>query len=95
MCFKYKNKISSYPKSKDGATTRSSRPRKRSFQGNQYSKNESSDKDKESVSTKKLSSATSENVIMNLLHCYRIIEFFTVFTALSDILICKNCKQDV
>ena len=52
--------MSSYPKSKDGATTRSSRPRKRSFHGNQYSKNESSDKDEESVGAKKLSSATSD-----------------------------------
>ena len=61
--------MSSYPESKDGATTRSSRLRKRSYHGNQYSKNESSDRDEESVSAKKLLSATSENVIVNHLHC--------------------------
>jgi len=34
-------------------------------------------------------------VTYNLLHTYRIIEFFTVFSALADMLICKQYKQSV
>lgn len=59
--------MSTYPKHKRGASTRSSRPRKRSFHGNQFTKSKSSKRSKgeESVSAKKLSSATSENVIVD------------------------------
>ena len=89
--------MSTYPRKDHSALSRTSRPRKRSFHGNQFSNSESSkcDKSAESISAKKLLSASSEDVIVNPLHCYRVIEFFTVFTALSDILICRNCRQDV
>jgi len=29
------------------------------------------------------------------IHCYRIIQFVSVFTVLSDLLICRECKQNV
>lgn len=51
--------------------------------------------DEMSASAKKLKSACIEDVRTNPLHAYRIIEFLTVFTALSDILICSVCKQRV
>lgn len=88
--------MSTYPRNKHGTSSRSGRPRKKVFQGNQHSNSESSKcgEDGESRSAKK-TSVTSENVIVNPVHCYRIIEFFTVFIALSDMLICRNCKQDV
>lgn len=44
---------------------------------------------------KKLQTSNIENVTVNPIFCYRIIEFFTVFTALSDILVCRNCKQNI
>jgi len=49
----------------------------------------------ESSSARKLSSVSSEDVPWNYLHAYRLIEFFTVFTALSDIVICGTCKQKI
>jgi len=42
---------------------------------------------KESASTRKLASASSDDVPWNRLHGYRLIEFFTVFTTLSDLVI--------
>jgi len=86
--------MSTYPRNKHDTSSRSSRPRKKVFQGNQHSNSESCKcgEDEESSSAIKLSSVTSENVIVNPVHCYRIIEFFT---ALSDMFICRNCKQDV
>lgn len=47
-------------------------------------------KGEEHARVKKFLSATNENVIVNPLHCYRLIEFFVVFIALSDILICRS-----
>ncbi|XP_067208105.1 uncharacterized protein [Linepithema humile] len=35
------------------------------------------------------------SITLDPIFCYRIIEFFTVFTALSDILVCRNCKQNI
>ncbi|KAK0163795.1 hypothetical protein PV328_002489 [Microctonus aethiopoides] len=90
--------MSTYPKSKCSSSYRSSRPRKRSFHGNQFTNSKSSkcdDENDESINAEKLSNTTSENVIVNPLHSYRIIEFITIFTALSDILICRSCHQDV
>jgi len=44
---------------------------------------------------KKLKNVSSDDIYTNPLHGYRIIEFFTVFTALSDILICSTCRQKI
>ena len=46
-----------------------------------------------SASAKKLHTASSDDVRSS--HTYKIIEFVTVFTALSQILICYKCKQSV
>lgn len=88
--------MSAYPKGSREFTERRGRPRKRSFHGNQHTRSASSVSEEDgSASAKKLSSATSDNIIVNPLHCYRLIEFFTVFTTLSEILICRQCKQKV
>lgn len=88
--------MSLYPKGDQFTTYRSSRSRKRSFHGNQFSKNvEKSEGKGESASAKKLQSPTIENTIVNPLMCYRFIKFFTVFIALSDILICRSCMKNV
>lgn len=45
-----------------------------------------------SSSAKKMK-ATSADIIINFTHCYRIIEFISVFAAISDISVCKTCKR--
>jgi len=39
--------------------------------------------------------ASSTDVIVNLSFCYRIIEFVSVFTAISDLAVCRKCKLDL
>ena len=57
-----------------------SRPCKRSFHGNQHSAKPTDEEEANtSSSTKKLSTANTENIIVTSTHCYRIIEFVTVF----------------
>jgi len=50
---------------------------------------------RESSNARKLNSVSSKDVPWNCLHAYRLIEFFTVFTALPDIVICGRCKQKI
>jgi len=42
-----------------------------------------------------VNTSSSDDVTYNSLHTYQIIEFFTVFSAFADMLICKQCKQSV
>ena len=89
-------KMSSYPKRIKSAWQRSSRPRKKN--PSLFSKKSSEKTDEpvgQSTSAKKLESASSEDVHWNPLHGYRFIEFFTVFTALSELVICRECKQNL
>lgn len=48
----------------------------------------------ESISAKKLK-VSSTDVIVNLSFCYRIIEFVSVFAAISDLAVCRKCKRDL
>lgn len=86
--------MSSYPKGDHKTYKRRSKPRRRKFYGNQHDNKQSDNNEDQSASAKKLESSTSDNVTVNPLHLYRIIEFFTFFTALSDICICRNCQQN-
>lgn len=99
LCESYTRKMSSYPKQEHSDTYRHSKPRKRSYHGNQYSASSNDKGESESASAsasaKKLQTANIENVTVNPMMGYRFIEFFTVFTALSDILICRNCMNNV
>lgn len=84
---------------KDEPNRRPNRPRRRRFEGNQFSSVPNVEVDEEvseeaSVSAKKLK-ASAEDVIVNPSMCYRIIEFISVFSALADLLVCKVCKQKV
>ena len=76
--------MSSYPKEDKNETTRSASLHKRKFYGNQHSKNEAG---QPSTNARKLSSDTSEDIYYNPMHFYRIIEFSTVFTVLSELVI--------
>lgn len=48
-----------------------------------------------SASEKKLCSVSNDDIVYNLQHFYRIVEFVTVFGALTDLLICRKCKGNV
>ncbi|CAH2100864.1 unnamed protein product [Euphydryas editha] len=85
--------MQSYPKNERNSSTRSAKPRKRTFHGNQHCNNDE-DTEPQSTSAKKLS-ADKDDVHYSALRGYRFIEFFTVFTALSEILICRDCKLPV
>jgi len=86
--------MSSYTKvSPENRSYRPSRPRKKHFRGNQFS--DESDQIGPNTSKKKLLTASSETLPVVQIHCYRIIQFVSVFTVLSDLLICRECKQNV
>ncbi|KAG8236461.1 hypothetical protein J437_LFUL016912 [Ladona fulva] len=88
---------------------RPSKPRKRKYQGNQFNvldaessvddvtetsehAAEAGTSEGANVSARKIKTA-ADDIVVNLTHCYRIIEFFSVFSALSDISVCRKCKQ--
>ena len=61
--------------------------KKRHYQGNQFTKKDGKSfgqSTSASASEKKLKTARSDDIRTNPLHGYGIIEFFTVFTALSE-----------
>ncbi|KYN01374.1 hypothetical protein ALC62_07834 [Cyphomyrmex costatus] len=90
--------MASYPKHESDCNDRASKPRKRKFHGNQFKVKKSEEEEEDnssSSSTKKLSTASSDDITINPLHYYRIIEFLSVFGALSNILICRSCRQKV
>lgn len=86
--------MKSYPKKSKDATSRASNPRKRRFHGNQFTEKKGETVG-QSASARKLSSSRNEDIHWNPLHTYRFIEFFTVFTALSNLVICCECKETV
>jgi len=85
--------MSSYPKICKEDTYRPSRPRKRKFQGNQFT-NKSGEALGESTSAQKLAAGV-EDVPVKLTHFYRIIEFVSVFSAIQDIVQCKTCRRSM
>jgi len=88
-------KMSSYPKKSRNVAERTARPLKRRFHGNQWSSRKDSSLDQSSASAKKLATADVNDVIRDPLLTYRIIEFFSVFNTLADILVCGECKQKI
>lgn len=85
---------------KDNLNYRPARPRRRKYEGNQFScvedinTVEESNDEEASASAKKLKKSL-DDIIINPSFCYRIIEFISVFSALADILVCSKCKQKV
>ena len=47
------------------------------------------------VQAKKSSTAESEDIIISPTHCYGIIEFLTIFSALASYAICKECRHSI
>ena len=87
--------MSTYPKGEKSSSSRSSKPRKRRFYGNRYSAESEISENDESISERKLASASTENILVHPAHCYRIIEFVSVFFAITEIVICRSCKQNI
>ncbi|XP_014612682.1 PREDICTED: uncharacterized protein LOC106791518 [Polistes canadensis] len=79
-----------------GNIKRSTRLRKRKFYGNQHTTS-CDESDQPILRARKFLNTNNEDedVHYNSFHGYRLIEFFTVFTALSELVICRNCKQTV
>ena len=84
-----------YFKGKRSCSSRASRPKKRQkrFSGMTYDNSE--EFVGQSASAKKLHSAAPEKFTTSETHGYRLVEFFSVFTALSQVLVCKNSKSNV
>ena len=86
--FHFFNKM--YPKGYKQGHNRSSKPRKRIYHGNQHT-----NKGEKSSSAKKLKTSASKDILPNSNICYRIIEFFTIFSVLQNVLQCKKCQNDI
>lgn len=82
----------SYPKRSKDDNTRASKPPKRRFHGNQYLRQEDEPVG-ESASARKLFTASTSNISCAPAFVYRIIEFVSFFDALSEIVVCKDCKK--
>lgn len=89
--------MQTYPKVTKTSIERTGKPRKCKFHGNQFLNGSSSDDGEANTSRseKKLASATTDDVIINPSHCYRIIEFVSVFLAISEVVICNSRKQKI
>jgi len=75
--------MQSYPKSEKLTSERALKSRKRKFHGNRFTSTKKEQSDA-SISAQKLSNASNENIIVNPLHCYCIVEFLTVFNAIAN-----------
>lgn len=84
--------MSSYPKGGRHDNSRAARPNKRRFYGIQ-NEDDSNEPTEEGKSARKLFTAYSEDVRVKPMHFCRIIEFVSVFAAISEIAICKICKR--
>lgn len=76
-----------------GVRKRAARVTKSKFHGNQFTAE--ADTDFVSTSAKKLKTATYEDIQVDQNIGYVICNFFTIFSFLSEILVCKSCGGDV
>lgn len=86
--------METYPKQGKSAWKRSSRPNKRHYYGVKKENKEEKEEEGTSASARKLVTA-GEEVPTRPMHFYRIIEFISVFSALSNFSICKDCKKTI
>ncbi|XP_076545772.1 uncharacterized protein LOC143305567 [Osmia lignaria lignaria] len=80
-------------KSKRGSNFRPDRQRKRKAPRNRYSMEQ--DTSSTSASAAKLKSSKDDEIIIENNYGYCILEFFSVFTALSALIICAECKKNI
>jgi len=67
--------------------------KKRQFRGNRYSSE--NETEFASTSAKKLRESTDCDVQVDVLQSYCIISFLSIFSKLTEILVCKKCKKEV
>lgn len=75
------------------STVRPSRQRKRKFQGNRYSVEQETSF--ASTSAQKLRQTKDKDIKIEHSHGYRILQFAAVFSAITELVVCKNCQKDV
>ena len=75
-------------KGKEKTPVRKSVSKKRKFCGNQYTQEESTEYT--SATAEKLAYTNDDGIIVENTHGYRIIEFFSVFAAISNLVIFKD-----
>jgi hypothetical protein len=75
------------------SSARPGKSRKRKFSGNQHTAEEETSFT--SASAAKLKNSQDDEVIVNNNYGYCILEFFTVFTTLSTLILCSTCKKDI
>lgn len=75
------------------APRRRSASRKRKFTGNQHTFEQSTANT--STSAEKLLQNKDENIVIDPTHGYCIIQFVSVFYAISNLVMCKTCKKNV
>ncbi|KAK0159503.1 hypothetical protein PV327_011028, partial [Microctonus hyperodae] len=80
-------------KSSKFSHVRPCRSKKRKYSGNQFTVEEETSFT--SASAAKLKHSQDEEVIVNNNYSYCILEFFSVFTTLSTLILCSRCKKDI
>lgn len=80
-------------KGKRGGHARQPTPQKRKFQGNRYTVE--ADIKHASTSAKKLKFTGDDGFCVNREHGYSILNFFSVFSTISALVMCKTCKEDI
>ncbi|KAL1488176.1 hypothetical protein ABEB36_015134 [Hypothenemus hampei] len=80
-------------KSSQGGHRRADRVKKRKFRGNQFTSEE--DTSFTSTSATKLKKTEDEEVIIEDNYGYCILEFISVFTALTSLVLCATCKEEI
>lgn len=76
-----------------GNPPRQERQKKRKFYGNRYTAEQETSF--ASTSAEKLLSSENKEIVVDNTHGYRILEFFSVFSAISALVMCKECKKNV
>jgi len=76
---------------------RPNRPKRRRYYGNQFesldAETASSDASEGISASAKKMKGSATDVTVTPTHCYRIIEFISIFSAISDMSVCKKCKR--
>jgi len=70
-----------------------SRSKKRKFSGNQYTYEQSTANT--STAAEKLLRTEDDEIIVDQTHGYCFIEFFSVFSIISTLVVCKTCKKNI
>ena len=68
-----------------------SRSKKRRFSGNRYTYEQST----ESTAAERLLRTEDDEITVDHTHEYRFIQFYSVFSAISTLIVYRNCKKDI